>query len=115
MDADRIFSGMFKKKFQEILLIPVHVVARCNHKEMRNNGFHCYLNKAQSINSLDKGSLHQYLQGLFFVWYALNVGPVDGTYIALLIVAIIRDFPFTIDISTEAEGHQELYHFEAAS
>ena len=30
--ADGIFSGMFKKPFQDTILIPVHIVARGNHK-----------------------------------------------------------------------------------
>ena len=32
VDADGIFAGIFKKKFQETLLIPVHSVSRGNHK-----------------------------------------------------------------------------------
>ena len=32
LDADGIFSEMFKNTFQETLLIPVHAVARDNHK-----------------------------------------------------------------------------------
>ena len=33
VDSDGIFAGMFKKTFQETLLIPVHAVARSNQKE----------------------------------------------------------------------------------
>ena len=36
MDADGFFSRMFKKTFQEILLITVHAVTRGNHKKIRN-------------------------------------------------------------------------------
>ena len=32
IDADGLFSGMFKKNFQETLLIPLHTVARGNRK-----------------------------------------------------------------------------------
>ena len=39
VDADGIFAGMFKKTFQENLLILVHAVARVNHREIRNEGF----------------------------------------------------------------------------
>ena len=39
VDEDVLFAGMFKKQFQETLLIPVHVVARGNHKAIRNEGF----------------------------------------------------------------------------
>ena len=36
VDSDGLFAGMFKKTFQENLIIPVHVVARINHKAIRN-------------------------------------------------------------------------------
>ena len=63
-------------------MIPVYAVARFNHKEIRNDGFHCYLNKLQKINSEDKGSLHQCLQGLFFALNDWKSVPVDVTDIA---------------------------------
>ena len=40
VDADGLFDGMFKKNFQETLPIPVHEVARGNHKAVINEGFH---------------------------------------------------------------------------
>ena len=52
------FSGMFKKNFQETLLIPVHAVTRVNHKKIINEGFNRYLKKLHKINSADNGSLH---------------------------------------------------------
>ena len=76
------FSGMFRKSFQENLLIPVHAVKRRKHNSMINEGFHSYLNKVQNINSEDKGSLCQWFQGVLFVMYAWNVGPVDRTDIS---------------------------------
>ena len=99
VDADGLFSGMFKKTFQDTLLIPVHAVARRNHKEIIKNGFHRYLKKLQKINSTDKGSHHQWLQGVLFSLYTCNVIPVDGTYISLSVVSIGREFPFTIGLS----------------
>ena len=56
------FSGIFKKTFQETLLMPVHAVTRRNHKKIINEVFHRYLIKVQKIKSEDKGSLHQWLQ-----------------------------------------------------
>ena len=99
MGAGGIFAGIFKKNFQDTLLIPVHAVARVNHKEIRNEGFRRYLNKAQKINSEDKSSLHQWLKGVFFALYAWNTGPVDGTRISQSVVAIDRYFPFPIELS----------------
>ena len=39
VDTDGGFPGLFKKTFQDNLLIPVHAVARGNHKEIRNEVF----------------------------------------------------------------------------
>ena len=82
VDADGIFAGMFKKTFQETLIIPVHAVARGNRKEIGNEGFYRYLDKVQKINSPEKGSLHQWLKGVLFALYGWNSCPVDGTDIA---------------------------------
>ena len=62
VDTDGLFPGMLRKTFQETLLIAVHAVARSNHKEIINEGFHKYLNKIKKINSADKGIFHQCLQ-----------------------------------------------------
>ena len=70
---------MFKKIFQENLLIPVHAVARGNHKEIIDEGLHRYLNKVQKLNSAEKDSLHQWLRGVFFSFFFRNECPVDGT------------------------------------
>ena len=45
VDADVFISVMFKKAFQATLIVPVHEVARDNHKTIINEGFHRYLNK----------------------------------------------------------------------
>ena len=70
---------MSKKTFQETLLIPVNKVARVNYKEIINEGFHWYLKKVQKINSSEKVSLHQCLQGVLLSLYTWNEVPVDGT------------------------------------
>ena len=80
------------------MLIPVHIVARVNHKAIRDGGFHRYLNKVQRINSSDRGRLCQWLQGVFIELYAFNAGPLDEMNIARSVVAIDREFSFTIDL-----------------
>ena len=40
VDAYGLFAGVFKKTFQDTLLIPLHAVARGNQKEIINEGFH---------------------------------------------------------------------------
>ena len=57
------------------------------------------MNKVQKIKSVDKGSLNQCFQGVFFALYAWNAGPVDRTEIDLSVVAIGREFPFPIKLS----------------
>ena len=84
------FSGIFKKTIHNTLLIPVHVVTWVNNKKIMNEGFHCYLNKLPKINSAEKGSLHQWLQGICFEFYAWNKRPVDGTDIFQPVVDIGR-------------------------
>ena len=79
VDADGLFSRIFKNNLKETLQITVHSVSRRNHKEMRNKGFHGYLKKVHNIHSASKGSLLQWFQGVFFALYAWNAGPVDGT------------------------------------
>ena len=49
--------------------IPVHAVASGNHKVILNEYFRIYLNHVQNINSAERGSLHQLLQGVFLVLY----------------------------------------------
>ena len=121
VDADGLFSGMLRRTLQETLIIPVHAVARGNQEAIINEGFHRYLNKVQKINWSDKGSLHQWLQGVLFEMYSWNSGPVDWTYIAWSVVAIGREFPFPFELSPARlkegtlEVKQALYHFEAAS
>ena len=79
------------------------------------------MNNVQKINSADKGSLHQWLQGVFFALYNWNTHLVYGTDIDLSVLAIGREFPFTIDLSPArlregtSEGQEALDHFEAAS
>ena len=61
VDEDELFPGMFKRTFQDTLLIPVHAFARGNHKAITNKRFHRYFNKVKKINSADKVSLNQWL------------------------------------------------------
>ena len=79
LDADGLFAVMFKNTFQDILLVPGHSVARGNHKAVINEGFHRYLNKVHKIHLPEKSSVHQWLQGVFFIMYSWNSVPVDGT------------------------------------
>ena len=69
------FSIMFKKNFQETIMVPVHAVPRGNHKAIRNEDFHRCFSKVQKINSF---------KDYFFALYALNADPVERTGISLI-------------------------------
>ena len=99
VDADESFAEMLKKTFQYNLLIPAHAASRVNHKVIINGGFHRYLNKVQKINSSYKGSLYQWLKGVFLALYSWNAGPFDGTNITPSEADINIEFPFTIELS----------------
>ena len=120
VDADGLFAGIFKSLF-ELLRIPVEAVSRENHKAVRNERFHRYLNKVERINTAETENFFRWYQGVLFSVYAWNAGPIDGTDIPRSYAAIGRDFPFPIDLSAAqprsavAEGQQAADHFEAAS
>jgi hypothetical protein len=78
VDADKMFQKTFLDLFR-ILQVPVEAVSAENHKAVRNERFHRYLNKVERINSADQGSLDQWRQGVLFGLYAWNAGPIDGT------------------------------------
>jgi hypothetical protein len=78
VDADSLFAGLFKQLFQ-LLLIPVDAVSRENHKAVRNERFHRYLNKVQRVNTADVDSLFRWKQGVLFSLYTCNAAPIDGT------------------------------------
>ena len=120
VDADPLFCDVFVKTFQ-LLRIPVQAVSRGNHKAIRNENFHRYLNKVERINTADTDSQWRWNQGAMFAFYAWNASPVDGTDIPRCQIAIGREFPFPIDLSPVlpraivTEGQQAADHFEAAS
>jgi hypothetical protein len=120
--ADSVFAGVFVQLFQ-LLQVPVYTVSRENHKAILNERFHRYLNKVQRINSADMNELLKWKQGVCFSLYGWNAAPIDGTDIARSVVAVGRDFPFPIDLSTsnpvprwtESTSQQAIDHFDAAS
>jgi hypothetical protein len=99
VDADSKFCGIFTKTFEN-LGIHVEVVSRENHKAVRNERFHRYLNRVQQINTAETGSFFQWKQGVTFALYGWNAGPIDGTNIPRSVGAIGRDFPFPLDTQT---------------
>jgi hypothetical protein len=119
VDADNLFSGVFKQLFT-LLQIPIHQISRENHKAIRNERFHRYLNKVQRINTADVASMFRWKQGALFALYAWNASPIDGTDISRSIVAIGREFPFPIDIEPTinhealTEGQPALDHLDSA-
>ena len=115
------FPRVFRNTFQEILIKPVHALARGNHKSIKNQWFHNYFNNFYIIKSAYKVIIHHILRGLLFILYACNTVPVDGMEKFQSIVAIRRYLLFPIDLSPEnsrefnSEGQKYLNYFEAAS
>ena len=111
VNDDPIFKGFFLQLF-EFLGILVKAVLKGNHRAVRNEIFHKYLNKVQVLHAADKASVAQWRLGTSFATYSWNAAPVDGTDIERAVVAIGRSFPFPIDIaqaqpSTEGGSEHE--------
>jgi hypothetical protein len=120
VDAGGEFAGIFREMCRT-LLIPIDTAAPENHKAVRNERFHRYLNKVQRINTANKDSMHQWKQGTLFALYAWNAAPIDGTDIPRSYVALGRAFPFPIDLATDTrprripdEGQDALDHADAS-
>ena len=73
-------------------------VSRGNHRAIRNERFHRYLNKALKITVADLRSVTAWWQTVLFSVYAWNASPIDGTDIIRSSAAVGREFPFPIDI-----------------
>jgi hypothetical protein len=118
VDADSKFCRMFKVLFKN-LGIPVEAVSKGNHKAIRNERFHRYLNKVKTINTADTDSYVQWKQGVVFAVYGWNAGPIDGTNIPRSVGAMGREFPFPIDLERAPrvdngfEGHNALDYIDA--
>ena len=120
VDAGPEFKDVFLQVFRA-LQVPVLPVSPENHKAIRNERFHRYLNKVQKINSADTGTLEQWKQGVLFAIYSWNAGPIDGTDIPRSVAAIGREFPFPIDLADPVprhgatEGQAAIDHLDALS
>jgi hypothetical protein len=94
VDADSKIRGIFSTTFHN-LGIHIEVVASENHKALRNERFHRYLNRVQRNNTADTGSFFQWKQGVTFAFYGWNAGPIGGTDIPQSVGSIGREFPFS--------------------
>jgi len=120
VDADGLFTGNFREMCHT-LLVPIDAVSKENHKAVRNECFHWYLNKVQCINTAAKEFMHQWKQGTLFTVYAWNAGPIDGTDITRSYAMVGRSFPFPINLATipapirpPTEGQDALDHASAS-
>ena len=82
----------------KMLGIPHMTVARGNHRAIRNERYHRYLNKALKITAADLRSTMAWWQTVPFAVYVWNASPIDGTDLIRSAVAIGREFPFPIDL-----------------
>ena len=98
VEDDTIFKGFFLQLFESLGIL-VKAVLKENHRAVRNEIFHKYLNKVQVLHASDKASVAQWRLGTSFATYSWNAAPVDGTDIERAIVDIGRSFPFPTDIT----------------
>ena len=100
--------------------IPHMTVARGNHRAIRNERFHRYLNKALKITVADLQSTTAWWQTVLFSVYAWNASPIDGTDLIRSAVAIGREFLFPIDLefghnpTIREEGQSAVEYAESA-
>ena len=62
----------------------------------------------------DRGSFHQWMQGVLFALYGWNASPVDGTDVGRAFIAIRQEFPFPIDMSLETPPNEAVGEGQAA-
>jgi hypothetical protein len=73
-------------------------VSKGNHKAVHNKCFHRYLNKAETINTVDTNLYVQWKQGVVFTVYGWNAGPINGISIPRLVGAMGCEFAFPINL-----------------
>ena len=104
----------------QTLGVPHMTVVRGNHRAIRNERFHRYLNKALKITVVDLQTVAAWWQTVLFAIYVSNVSSIDSTDIVRSSVEIGREFPFSIDVEMgpmpriQGEGQGVLEYAESS-
>ena len=77
-------------------------LAQGNHKAMRVECYHRFLNKTQTIVGQDRGTHETFIQNAKTSQYAWNSAPIDDTDISRSMAAVGRDFKFPMDVELSA-------------
>jgi hypothetical protein len=100
VDDGSTFKGLFKTVWAA-LSIDFHVAARSNHKAVRVEHFHRFLNKAVAIAANDCSTNSVFVEAAHTAAYnyAWNSSPIDDTDIICSVPAVGRPFQLPFDLS----------------
>ena len=101
VDADSKFLREFEQMCIALKMV-FWPLARGNHKAMRVECYHRFLNKTQTIVGQDRGTHETFIQNAKTSQYAWNSAPIDDTDISRSMAAVGRDFKFPMDVELSA-------------
>ena len=101
VDADSKFLREFEEMCKALKMV-FWPLARGNHKAMRVECYHRFLNKTQTIVGQDRGTHETFVQNAKTSQYAWNSAPIDDTDISRSMAALGRDFKFPMDVELSA-------------
>ena len=97
VDNGSNFKGVFIDMCK-ILKITHWGLSRGNHKGNAVEKYHRFLNKTQTIHGNDKGKHEVFFQNAKISQFAWNSAPIDNINAIHSIVAVGREFRFTMDV-----------------
>jgi len=99
LDKDAKFFGVCSEAL-DLLQIHRHVLSSANHKPMLVERVNRYVTKCLKIMCNKRDSVRIALEASLLLLYAWNTCPVPGTDISRSLVAVGREFEFSIDYSS---------------
>ena len=116
VDANSRFDNVFKYISTSLGFV-YWPLAHGNHKGMRIEQYHCFLNKTQAIAGQDRDTHDVFLQNAKTSQYAWNSIPIDGSDILRSVAAVCHEFCFSLDVellqnpTTRNQGNSVLYEY----
>jgi hypothetical protein len=99
LDKGSKFFGICREPL-DLLKINCHVLSGANHNLMLVERVNWYLNKGLCIMCNERDSVQVTLEAILLLLYAWNSCPVPGTDISRSLLAIGREFAFSINFSS---------------
>jgi hypothetical protein len=113
LDKDSKFFGVCREAI-DLLKINCHILSSANHNPMIVERINRYLTKGLKIMCNERDSVRVALEAILLLLYAWNSCPVPGTDISRSLVAVGREFAFSIDFSSRKPG-SSLHHQVSSS